>query len=252
MDTLPPHIAPLAQSFRDGLVESLGTNLVGIYLYGAITFPDSRDQIQDLDFHVIVRKPFHERDRTAMDGLCRDLAGRFAMDRGDLDGYVITLADTHGTVPPPTQMWPLWRTPADASWALHCAHIRAGRYIALIGPDPLTIYPQPSWPDLQAALLSEIQFVDSHLADAPAYCVLNACRIAYSFTTRNVVVSKRGAAGWALNSLPPGRHGIVRAALHVYGGTGTKDDEARVAGDVAKFVAGLWERVAEERAVRED
>jgi hypothetical protein len=237
-DALPRH-------FRDGLIETLGANLIGIYLYGAITFPDSQDQIQDLDFHVIVRNEFSERERREVDSLCHDLARDFTVDRGDLDGYFITLEDTRQTVPPPTQMWPLWHTPADASWALHCAHIRAGQCIVLKGPDPLTLYPQPSWPDLRAALLVEIQFVDGHLADAPAYCVLNACRILYSFGSRNVVISKRGAADWAMEALAEEWHLVIRAGLRVYRGTATTEDEAAVQARVSDFVAHVWARIAD-------
>lgn len=223
----------------------LGDTLIGIYLYGAITFPDSQDQIQDLDFHVIVRNGFSERERRQVDRLCHELACDFAMDRGDLDGYFITLGDTRQTAPPPTQMWPLWRTPADASWALHCAHIRAGQCIILRGPDPLEIYPEPSWPDLQAALLVEINFVNGHLADAPAYCVLNACRLLYSFETRNVVISKRGAASWAMGALAESWHQVIRAGLRVYQGTAESQDEAAVRAGASDFVAHIWARIAD-------
>lgn len=243
MDSLLHHGA-LTRRFRDGLIETLGANLIGIYLYGAITFDDSRDQIQDLDFHVIVRNPFSQGERREVDRLFHDIARDFAVDRGDLDGYFITRGDTRQTAPPPTQMWPLWRTPADASWALHCAHIRAGQCIILAGPDPLGIYPAPSWPDLQAALLAEIRFVDAHLTDAPAYCVLNACRILYSFETRNVVISKRGAAEWATSELAEEWRSMIQAAQHVYQGRGTAEDEVELQGGGANFIGHLWERIA--------
>lgn len=90
----------------------------------------------------------------------------------------------------------------------------------LAGPDPREIYPAPSWPDLQAALLGEIRFVDARLADAPTYCVLNACRILFSFETRNVVMSKQGAAARALGAVPAEHHDLMRAAMRVYTGRG--------------------------------
>lgn len=236
-DALPRHL-------RDGLIETLGANLIGIYLYGAITFPDSQDQIQDLDFHVIVRNGFSERERREVDFLCHELARDFAMDRGDLDGYFVALEDTRQMSSPRTQMWPLWRTPSDASWALHCAHIRAGQCIVLKGPDPLEIYPRPSWPDLQAALLDEVRFVDAHLNDAPAYCVLNACRILYSVETRNVVISKRGAAEWATRELAEEWRSMIQGALHVYQGRGTAEDEVEQKVGGATFIGHVWERIA--------
>ncbi len=129
------------------------------------------------------------------------LASRFDLE---LDGYVIALDDTRRTAPPRHQMWPLVRTaPCDASWVLHCAHIRARHVITLHGPDPLEIYPAPSWPDLEAALYGEIRFVEHALPDNPAYVILNACRLLYSFATSDVVISKRAAADWACDQLAP-------------------------------------------------
>ena len=191
MAAVPSYARSLVRSFVDGLQDILGNDLIGIYLYGAMTFADSDSQIQDLDYHVIVREPLDGGQRDAIDRLHHDLTRDYPPLGAEMDGYYVTLDAAQHTAPPRTQMWPLRRLPEDAAWALHCAHIRSGHCIVLAGPDPHEIYPEPSWPELEAALYSEIRFVDDHLPDYPAYCVLNACRLFYSFATRNVVASKR-------------------------------------------------------------
>lgn len=248
MDVLPSPVVALCQAFLDGLPHALGDNLCGVYLYGALAFPDSRDSVQDVDYHVILEAPLEDPARRAVDELRRRLAADFSPLGEELDGYFITLDDARRTAPPPTQMWPLWRTPVDAAWALHCAHIRAGRCVVLSGPDPLDVYPVPSWPEIEAALYGEIRYVDHHLEDAAAYCVLNACRLMYSFETRDVVTSKRAAATWAIGTLSPRWQAPVAAALRVYGGQDDGEDRSVLERDVRSFVAAAWNRIARIRA----
>ena len=64
-------------------------------------------------------------------------------------------------------------------------------------------------------------------AQTEAFVVWQSSRIIYSITTREVVVSKRAAAAWALDNLPDGFHEAIRAAGRVYDGAG--DNAARVA-----------------------
>jgi len=144
-------------------------------------------------------------------------------------------------------MWPLWRTPVDAAWALHCAQIRGGRVITLHGPHPREVYPAPSWADLEAALYGEILFVDQHLADAPAYCVLNACRLMYSFERMDVVISKRAAAAWAVTQLPEKWGGPIEAALRVYLRVATPEDKRILQDAVQPFARLAWDRIVRTR-----
>src|SRR5205823_12575392 len=75
------------------------------------------------------------------------------------------------------------------------------------------------------ALYGEIVYLDEHLEDA-AYCVLNSCRILYSFVHRDVVVSKRAAAEWALLHLPEEDHPLIHGALRAYQDRASTGDRA--------------------------
>ncbi|GAC1474432.1 MAG: DUF4111 domain-containing protein [Chloroflexota bacterium] len=216
LDEVPATIRDLCEAFLAGLRSILGENLVGVYFYGAITFPDSQGTVADLDYHVILNTPLDDETREAIHGLRGSLARDFPPLGNELDGYFVTVQDAKRTSRAPTQMHPLWRLSVDDAWALHCAHICAGQVITLFGPDPLMVYPEPAWDDLEAALVHELSYVQEHQKDAPAYGILNACRILLSVRSRDVVISKRGAAVWALAHVPQRWHDAIRLAMLAY------------------------------------
>ena len=114
----------------------------------------------------------------------------------------------------------MWRRTADSAWALHCEHVRAGRCVVLHGPDPTEVYPAARWLEIERALRNELRYVKRHLLDYPDYCVLNLCRLVYSYETGEVAVSKAAASVWARVALPDWRRPI-RAARRSYAGRST-------------------------------
>lgn len=165
---LPEEVQGLCQALLARLQNDLGESLYGAYLYGAIAFPES-GRIQDIDGHVIITRPLTEDDKHKIHRLYEALDREFPSLAGELDVYYILLEEAAGASPPIHQL----RTDIrDESWALHRAHIRAGRFISLYGPDPRNIYPAPTWPDLVSALEGELRYVASHLNEYPNYCVL--------------------------------------------------------------------------------
>lgn len=234
-------IQTLCTALLAGLKAVLGAKLHGVYLFGALTFPDG-GAITDLDFHVILTDGLTEHERAGLDRLDAALARAYPPLGAELDGYYLLLAETRGLTPPRHQRAP---GVVDSSWALHCAHIRAGRCVVLHGPDPMTIYPQPDWPDLARALARELAWLAAHLGDYPAYGVLNLCRLLYSCATHDVVISKYAAAGWAQGACPAWRP-LIAAALSCYAGTATAAERAAVEAGAHDFYAYAWPHIAEE------
>jgi hypothetical protein len=217
--TIQEQVAIIGNAFRQGLHEILGGKLVGAYIYGAAAFPDAVPT-GDIDFHVILAEPLAASERSALEALHEDLGRRFPPLGVDMDGYYLLLEDARGTSPPRSQMW---ARAVDTSWALHREHIRAGRCIVLQGPEPAEIYPPASWPEIEGALVSELAYVEKHLREYPDYCILNLCRLVYSFQTRDVVVSKAAAAEWAREALPAWRR-AVEVAMATYPGQATPEE----------------------------
>ncbi len=212
-----------AAALGSELATALAGELHALYLYGAVTFPESEGG-GDLDYHAILSGPVTEPVRAAYQTACDHLASRPGCD--DLDGWVISLDEARGSRPPVHLIVPGLR---DKAWALHRAHWLAGRCVVLHGPDPAAIVAEPAWAEQRAGLEAELVFLRGAPVEHGAYAVLNACRILRSLAERNVVQSKFGSAAWALDSLPPEFSPAIRAALSAYRGTATTADAEALA-----------------------
>jgi hypothetical protein len=185
-----------------------------------------------------------DREKSDLTELHAGLARDFPPLGEELDGYYLLLEEARQVHPPRHQLLP---GVTDNSWALHRAHIRAGRCIVLHGPDPRQVYPPTSWPELASALQGELDYVERHLADYPAYCVLNLCRLMYSYAARDVVVSKRASAEWARAAYPRWRR-LIEAAGKSYERRATTDDQELLRSEVASFFDFACERIGESLA----
>jgi hypothetical protein len=64
-----------------------------------------------------------------------------------------------------------------------------------------------------------------------AYCILNLCRLIYSYETGDVVISKAAAAEWARTAPPQwARH--IELALRSYAGQASPEDRAFMVSEV--------------------
>lgn len=221
MPTLPQNLHSLCTAFLRELNRILDDKLAAVYLHGATVFPET-GATGDIDCHVLLREPPDEQERRTLAELHQALARDFPPLGGELDAYYILMADARQAAPPRHQLRP---EIVDGSWALHRAHMLAGRCIVLWGPEPQQVLPPPTWPELDQALQGELEYVQQHLDRYPAYCVLNLCRLLFSYTTGDVVISKRASADWALEALSQWRP-AVEAALRAYDGLATTQDEA--------------------------
>ncbi len=218
IDALPARARSAADALAAELVTALGSGLRALYLYGAVTFPES-EGTGDLDYHAIMSDPVPDAVRLAYEAARGRLASVPGCD--DLDGWVISLDEARGSEPPLHLLQPGLR---DKAWALHRAHWLAGHCVVLNGQDPAAVVLEPTWAEQRAGLEAELAFLRAAPAEDDAYAVLNACRILRSLAERNVVQSKFGSAAWALEHLPATLRPAIEAALNVYRGTSTAAD----------------------------
>jgi len=234
------NIKDLCRAFAEGHKAALGDKLFGVYVYGAVAFPES-GATGDIDFHVILQEALTDAERSQLYELHASLARDFPPLGADMDGYYILREDARQESPPKSQMW---SCATDGAWALHREHIRAGRCIVLHGPDPKSVYPPASWPELEEALWRELQYVEGHLRDYPDYCILNLCRLMYSFETQHVVISKMAAAGWAWEAFPRWRRPIELAKAS-YPGQAKPEEKEFMMTEVGDFYRFACERIRE-------
>ena len=217
--------------FLDGLREILKDKLYGVYIYGAAAFSGTFP-LGDIDFHVILKDGLAESERSRLEKLHEDLDEKYPPPGETFDGYYILLDDACKKTFPQSQMWD---RATDDSWALHRAHILAGRQITLYGPDPKEIYPPVNWPEVEDALYGELNYVERNLLKYPGYCALNLCRLIYSFETKNVVISKEEASKWAAKNLQ-GWGNYIESAVKLYCRWSTIKDEQFVLAKIGEFL----------------
>jgi len=76
----------------------------------------------------------------------------------------------------------------------------------------------------------------------PNYCTLNLCRLAYSFETRDVVISRAGAARWALDALPNWRDAI-HLTVASYEGRASEADRTSTVEKMERLLADARRRI---------
>jgi len=191
------------ERFLEALHRTFGDNVASVFTYGAALFPPS--PVTDFDAHVLLHRPLDEAERTSWRTMHDGLSGM------DLDVWYITVEDAK------RPELPLHRGNLeirDEAWALHRAHVHAGRYVTLYGIDPRELVPVPTWEELDEALQSEID--DALRSSYGEYSILNLCRIYCSYANRDVVFSKLQGALFCLAALPDEYHATIRAALDGY------------------------------------
>jgi len=228
----------VTEAFTEGVVNALGSKVYGIYTYGAAVFEDG-GPVQDVDCHVIVNEPLANSERDALMALFKQLADSFGPLGGEVDAFFILLDDAKKSDPPRDQLKDI----SDKWWALHCAHVRGGRYRTLWGREPSEIFPTPTWSQISAALLFELEFIKGELA-YPAYCVLNLCRVVQSFAEKDPVRSKHGSGLWASEQFPDWTP-LIQAAMRQYAKTADTDDDRLLQEQVRDFLRFAEDRIGE-------
>ena len=209
---LPSAVQAACRDLREGLLRVLGDDLVWLWVYGAVTFDDRPRRLGDVDTHAIVRSPSGPARARAIDDL-------HASSDVEWDSWYVLLADAASRAPPRHAFRAGLH---DRAWALHRAHWLAGQYVLLHGRAPAELVPAPTWPELLDGLRSEVEFVEGVVREGPrdaehaAFAVWNGCRVVYSLRTRDVVVSKRAAATWALEHAPSSWRPAIEAAGRAY------------------------------------
>lgn len=220
---------------------------MGIYFIGSIAFPGFVPGRVDLDFQVVVQHELRAAELEDLRDMHRLLVGEYRYGE-HLDGLYLPLAKAQDPARPESLVGAggevLGTSASDGAWALHREHVHRGAVLVLEGPDPRTLYPPATWPEIAQALDRERRFIESHLDHYPFYCVLNLCRLLYTWETKDVAVSKVTAADWALEKLPERWHPLVRSALRAYRMEDEETDLERLRGGVGPFYRSAAARIA--------
>jgi hypothetical protein len=212
---------------------------MGAYWHGSVAFPEFEPEPGDIDFYVVSRRSLNTSEIKSLDRLHRSLAVRFRFG-SKLDGFYIpyTLARKRGN---PRKLvygahGRVHRGGSDNAWALHREHFARSAYIRLYGPRASRIFSRANWSEIRSSLYRQLVYARKIIASDSWWSVLNLCRLVYDFKTGGIVVSKLGAARWALKRLPSRWKPVIKSAIKTYKGIGDRKDRTILKRDARKFL----------------
>lgn len=221
-ENIPENLTVLLHEMASDFPSLLENNLVGIYLWGSLTYKAFDERCSDADLIVVTQGEISEREFSALDNwfskqLVKNpwtgkLDMRFVIDKEFLDktstccGYHFGQLTRHGSDGNPI----IW------------LNIGKGG-ITLWGKPAKEIAPGITRQILNDALLLELEYLKEDLAANAgdtsdlaffhnSYAVLTACRIYYT-AENNTLVSKDMAAAWTLENIPNNWHSIINTAI---------------------------------------
>jgi Aminoglycoside adenylyltransferase, C-terminal domain len=219
----PKDLSELLEVMATDFPGILGANLVGIYLWGSLTYEAFDETCSDVDCIGVTRRDLDDREFSELDEWfknkgennrwVRRIDMRFVIDHEFFDKSSRCCGFYHHT-------GKLVRHGSDGNPIIWMNIGKSG--ITLWGQDAKMITPQVSHQCLMEALQLELNYLKEDLASNVgdrsdkafvhnAYAVLTACRILYS-ASQKALASKDQAYGWAMETVPHMLRGVIRGA----------------------------------------
>jgi len=255
---IPQDLSHLLQVIATDFPVILGENLVGIYLWGSLTYDAFEEKSSDVDAIVVATRNLDDREFSELDLWFKNrgqrnrwvqrIDMRFVIDHEFLDKASRCCGFYHHTQK-------LIRHGSDGNPIIWINIAQCG--VTLWGKDAKLIAPPVSHRCLNEALLLELNYLLEDLTSNSgdrsdrafvhnAYAVLTACRILYS-AYHGTMVSKEQAYTWAMETVPNACRSVIDAARENrrnYSGATTPELEQNAMRFVT-FVAGEVRRILE-------
>ena len=220
---IPGDLSDLLHAVAADFPAILAGNLVGIYLWGSLTYNAFNEACSDVDFVVVTRHRVNDDEFSKLDDWFKAkkeenrwverIDMRVVIDGEFLDKTSQCCGFYH-------YLERLVRHESDGNPIIWLNIGQCG--ITLWGVDAKRIAPPVSNQCLNDALMLELAYLRKDLASnvgdrSPkafvhnAYAILTACRILYSAHHRSLV-SKQQACDWALETIPRRWHAVVQQA----------------------------------------
>jgi hypothetical protein len=220
---IPKDLSGLLQAMATDFPAILRGNLVGIYLWGSLTYGAFDESCSDVDCIGVSRRDLDGREFSELDEWFKNkeeqnrwvkrIDLRFVIDHEFLDKASRCCGFYHHT-------GKLVRHGSDGNPIIWMNVAQSG--VTLWGKDAKLIAPHVSDQCLNDALLLELNYLKKDLTSNAgdrsdkafihnAYAVLTACRILYSACHR-ALASKDQAYGWGLETVPSRWRAVLHAA----------------------------------------
>jgi hypothetical protein len=220
---IPNDLSDLLHAMAADFRVTLRDNLVGLYLWGSLTYAAFDETCSDVDLVAVTQRDLDAREFSELDAWFTNkkrqnrwvarIDMRFVIDHEFLDNASRCCGYHHHT-------GKLTRHASDGNPIIWINVAHSG--ITLCGKDAKLVAPHVSEQCLNNALRLELSYLKedltSNIGDRSnkafihnAYAVLTACRILYS-ANRHTLASKDQAYRWAMETVPPLWQPVLRTA----------------------------------------
>lgn len=245
-ESYPKEIGELLFAYRELLTATLAEEIVGIYLFGSLTYDDFQPDRSDIDLVIIVRRPLSATALAKVTELHTRLGERFPRWSKRLEASYLPIDQLELTAPPanPRPWYGEGRLYPAAhfgnEWLIN-NHLLREHGLALWGPPFALICPPIAFDKVQDACKRDLleewlpKLDDAEWMANPhyqSYLVLNLCRILHTICN-GATASKSASSAWVARRFPRWKPLIAAANAWRYGDDFPHHEEA---GDFLHFV----------------
>jgi hypothetical protein len=226
----------------ESLQTALGSQLVGLYLTGSLTYGDFDRGSSDIDFLTVLDHSLSEQQLEQVNGIHSEIAESFPEWAKRIEGSYIT-KDMLSSKNPPAQARPYVNNAKmnnykyGNEWLINL-YVLHECGVALVGPPTKVLFPVVGIQEVRDASRKDLhddwkpKLHDPHAFDQEgyekghlqAYAVLTMCRILHRANSKNVA-SKRVASTWVKEAFPDWTDLVERAEKWHYGQALATDEE---------------------------
>lgn len=206
-----PH---LLQAIQQTTTAILKTNLVGIYLHGSYALGSYNEQVSDLDYLIVVRRPLTLAEKQQLMTATITQLWPLAPHKG-LEFHVLLLSATQYFVHPcpfdfhfskyhyeryqqAPQVYLKAMHGTDPDLAAHLTVVRSAGQV-LLGPAITTVFGPVPAADYWDSIKSDIANAETAIVQLPMYTVLDLCRVR-AYQQDQLIVSKQAGGEGGYNS----------------------------------------------------
>ncbi len=223
-------VSQIIAKLSEDISTALGNNLLGLYLFGSLTYGDFNKASSDIDLMAILKEPATPLELELLKKLHIDIATHFPQWATRIECSYTPLSMLSSKTPPleprpyygENSFWP--EAPYGNEWIINL-YLTYNYGKTLIGPDFKSLARPIQISDVQQAAikdlftewepkLREVSWLDN--SHYQSYLVVNLCRIFYTVMQTDAR-SKKVAADWVKITHPEWSHLIETAQNWQYG-----------------------------------
>jgi predicted nucleotidyltransferase len=205
----------------------LGSQLVGMYLYGSLSSGDFDLETSDIDFLVVTASILSDKTIAELESMHHQIWKSGVKWAAKLEGSYIPKRDIRRHNPrsapcPTVNEGKFYLDKRGSDWIIQ-RHVIREQGIVLAGPDPKTLIDPVGPQDIRRSvvgvlhewwfpMLEDPSWLKKHGAEYHAFAILTMCRALYTLK-HGTIVSKPASAKWAQKELGDRWSQIIERAL---------------------------------------